>query len=84
MKIFRGTDGDTEVTAVEERTMVEFFFTTPDDGPVIHAHVQERIAWRLALWLLRYWCFERLFGLRTWWERRKDLQELTKPDELSE
>jgi hypothetical protein len=80
MKPFRVTDGYTEVTAMDERKMVELFFTSPGDGPVTHAHLQEKIAWRLALWLLRYWFLGRLCGLRSWWEHRKEVQALHQPE----
>lgn len=64
MKLFRKTDGYTEVAAVPQGDLVELFVTYPGESEdVLHAHFSAKIAWRLGVWLLWYWVRDRLFGL---------------------
>ena len=69
MRVFRKTDGYTEVAAVPRGDMVELYVSYPgEQSGVVHTHFSAKLAWRLAVWLLHYWIVDRLFG---WKERRK-------------
>ncbi len=65
MKLFRKTDGYTEVAAVPQGDLVELFVTYPGESQeVLHAHFSAKIAWRLGIWLLWYWIRDRMFGTK--------------------
>jgi len=76
--IFRKTDGYLEVAAIPSRGMVELFFSAPRDPAscVVRAHLSEGLALRLALWMLWYCIWNRLLGLRSWQETRKQRAQL--------
>lgn len=79
MKILRVTDGYIELATFPEKGMVEVFITTPGgdpDAPVVRAHLPEKLAGKLAFWLIRYWIFHRLMGIKGWSERRKARKQL--------
>ncbi len=79
MKLLRVTDGYVELAAIQEQGMVELYVTSPGSGsdiPVVRAHLPEKLAGKLAFWLIRYWIMERLMGLRGWLERRKARKQL--------
>lgn len=64
MKLFRKTDGYTEVAAVPQGDLVELFVTYPGESQeVLHAHFSAKLAWRLGIWLIWYWIRDRLLGL---------------------
>ena len=75
--IFRKTDGYVELTAVPEGPLVEIFVTSPGEhDSVTAAHFSDKLAIRLALWILRYWILDRWCGLRGRMEARKHRQQL--------
>lgn len=70
MRVFRKTDGYTEVAAVPREDMVELYVSYPGEQVgVIHTHFSAKLAWRLGIWLLTYWARDRLFG----WKQKKKL-----------
>jgi hypothetical protein len=71
MKPLRVTDEYVELAATPARGMVELFVTAPGSASVLQAHVPEKLAWRLGLWLLFWFVWERMLG----WKSRKELRE---------
>ena len=83
MKIFRKTDGYTEVSAIPDGNLVEIYVSYPGDGSlVLRGHFSAKLAWRLGLWLLRYWIQDRLMGIRHWKEQRSKKDKLFTEAEL--
>lgn len=77
MRVFRKTDGYTEVSAVADSNLVELYVSYPgEDGLVLRGHFSARLAWRLGIWLLQYWVQDRLFGFRHWREQRAKRDKL--------
>jgi len=83
MRIFRKTDGYTEVSAIPDGNLVEIYVSYPGDGSlVLRGHFSAKLAWRLGLWLLRYWIQDRLMGIRHWKEQRSKKDKLFTEAEL--
>jgi hypothetical protein len=77
VKIFRKTDGYVEVAAIPEGRMVEIYITSPgQDSSVVSAHMPDKLALRLALWLLIHCVFVRFCGLKSWLEARRERELL--------
>ena len=83
MRIFRKADGYTEVSAIPDGNLVEIYVSYPgDDSLVLRGHFSAKLAWRLGLWLLRYWIQDRLMGIRHWKEQRSKKDKLFTEAEL--
>lgn len=57
-----------EVSAVVRERTVELF--VPAHGYVLSAHLPQKLALRLAFWLIWHWIWATGFGLRTWMRSR--------------
>lgn len=71
MKPFRVADDYVEVSAVPDRGMTEIYITWPGSDKALSAHIPEKLAWRLGLWMLAWWLWDRLCGWKTHKEDKK-------------
>lgn len=78
MNVLRKTDGYTEIAAVDTAGMIELYASVPgSDHPMVTSiHFSEKLAWRLGLWLLRFWVIQRWCGLRAFYEARQQKSHL--------
>lgn len=67
-------DGDHEVTAVVRERTVELF--VPTHRYVLAAHLPQKLALRLAWWLIWHWIWATGCGLRTWLRSRAMRQKV--------
>jgi len=71
MKALRLTDDYVEVAAVPTGGMVELYVTAPGSSAALQAHIPEKLAWRLGLWLLFWYFRDRLLGWRARQEEKR-------------
>ena len=81
MRPFRVTDDYVEVSAIPDRAMVELYVTWPGSDRALSAHLHERLAWRLGVWLIFWWIRDRLCGWRSRQEEKKHRRLLLELEE---
>lgn len=78
MTPFRVTDDYVELAATPERGMVELFVTAPGSSNVLQAHIPEKLAWRLGIWLVLWYFWDRMLGWRSRRETAEQKNQLLK------